>query len=291
MTTGMAYDPQATYQVRAYDVVYRQDDDGIWQARIYQPAGRGPFPALLDVHGGAWSRGSYTDNERMDQALAASGLLVAAISLRQAPQYPYPSQVIDVNYGVRWLKTHADKFDGDGRVVGALGTSSGGQTLLLSAMRPRDPRYMTHKSYEPEPVEATLAYVIAAWPVLDPYARYLFARDMARVPLVEASESYFVTQEAMQEGNPHLALQRGEALTLPPTLLIQGTADDSVPVAIVPSFADAYGAAGGSIAVEMFANMPHGFARNPGPDTDRALACMKAFIARQLTRPAGAAAR
>lgn len=276
------YNPQGTYQVRIYDVVYRQDEEGIWQARIYQPTGTGPFPALLDVHGGAWSRGSYTDNAYLDQALAASGLLVAAIGLRQAPQYPYPAQVVDVNYGTRWLKTHAYNFNGDGSRIGALGTSSGGHALLLSAMRPTEPRYMAHKSYEPEPVDATLAYVIAGWPVLDSYARYRFAQATGRTPLVEATAAYFPTEEAMQEGSPNMALQRHESLTYPPMLIVQGTADDNVPVEVVAPFAEAYRAAGGAIEVELFPGMPHGFARNPGTETDRAIEMMKAFIARQL---------
>ncbi len=284
----VVYDPQATYQVRVYDVVYRQDSEGIWQARIYQPTGTGPFPAVLDVHGGAWSRGSFTDNERLDQALAASGLVVAALTCRQAPQYPYPAQVADVNYGTRWLKTHAYNFNGDGSTVGALGTSSGGHTLLLSAMRPTDPRYTVHPSFEPDPVDATVAYVMAGWPVLDPYARYRFAQAHGRTPLVQATEAYFPTQEAMQEGNPYLALQRGESLTLPPMLIVQGTADDNVPVEVVPDFVEAYRAAGGRIEAAFFPDMPHGFARTPGSEADRSIAVMKTFIAKQL---AGATSR
>ncbi|MBI3327513.1 MAG: alpha/beta hydrolase, partial [Nitrospinae bacterium] len=164
--TVVNYDPKGSYKVRVYDVTYRKDEDGSWAARIYQPEGAGPFPALLDVHGGAWNRGSYTDNERMDQALAASGLVVAAIALRRAPQYPYPAQVADANYGTRWLKAHAHDFNGDPRFVGGLGSSSGGHTLMLSAMHPYDPRYRVLPLPEANAVDATHSYVLAAWPVL-----------------------------------------------------------------------------------------------------------------------------
>ncbi|MBI3330115.1 MAG: alpha/beta hydrolase [Nitrospinae bacterium] len=278
----VTYDPKGRYPVRVSDVTYRNDQDGAWPARIYQPEGSGPFPAVLDVHGGAWNRGSYTNNERIDQALAASGLVVAAIEFRRAPQYPYPAQVVDVNYGTRWLKAHARDFNADPRSVGGLGASSGGHTLPLSAMRPHDPRYTALPLPGADDVDATLVYVLAAWPVLDSYARYLYAKEAGRAELVGATEAYFLTQEAMKEGNPQLILERGEPVELPPTLITIGTADDNVPLSIPHRFVEAYRAAGGAVELELFPGMPHGFANRPGPESDRALELMKAFVARQL---------
>ncbi len=205
--------------IRVSEVTYRHDGDGSWAVRIYQPEGAGPFPAMLDVHGGAWTRGSHADNERMDRALAESGLVVAAIACRQAPTFTYPAQVADVNYATRWLKAHARDFNAKAHALGGLGTSSGGHAMVLSALRPHDPRYRTFPLPEAEAVDATLSYVVAAWPVLDPYARYLFAREKGRAPLVEATEAYFVTEAAMREGNPQSALERGEPVALPPTLI------------------------------------------------------------------------
>lgn len=280
---GVEYDPTGSHAVRVHEAVYRHDQDGAWPARIYQPEGAGPFPAVLDIHGGAWTRGSYTDNERIDRALAASGLVVAAIALRQAPKCPYPAQVADVNYATRWLKAHARDFNADPHSLGGLGTSSGGHATVLSAMRPYDPRYGALALSGADGVDATLLYVVAAWPVLDPHARYLFAKEHGRASLVEATEAYFLTQEAMREGNPQLALERSEPVELPPTLILQGTADDNVPLSISQRFVEGYRAASGTVDLELFPGMPHGFARDPGPESDRALELMKAFVARQLT--------
>lgn len=220
----------------------------------------------------------------MDRALAESGLVVAAIACRQAPTFTYPAQVADVNYATRWLKAHARDFNAEAHALGGLGTSSGGHAMVLSALRPHDPRYRTFPLPEAEAVDATLSYVVAAWPVLDPYARYLFAREKGRAPLVEATEAYFVTEAAMREGNPQSALERGEPVALPPTLIVQGTADDNVPLSVSHRFVEAYRAAGGHVELELFPDMPHGFARNPGAESDRALESMKAFVARQLAR-------
>jgi acetyl esterase len=278
------YEPEQSYKVRVSDVTYREDESGSWLARIYQPEGAGPFPALLDVHGGAWNRGNYTNNEHIDQALAASGIVVAAIMLRLAPKYPYPAQVADVNYATRWLKARASDFNADPRVLGGLGSSSGGHTIMLSAMRPQDPRYKMLPLAVAADVDATFSYILAAWPVLDPYARYLYAKESGRARLAEPTEAYFLTQEAMHEGNPQLILERGEKVKLPPVLIIQGTADDNVPLSIPHRFVEAYRRAGGAVELELFPGMPHGFAGKPGAESDRAHALMKAFVARQLSK-------
>jgi len=228
------------------------------------------------------NRGGCTNNERIDQTLAASGLVVAGIMLRRAPQHPYPAQVADVNYVTRWLKTHARDFNADARLLGGVGTSSGGHTIMLSALRPNDPRYGALPLPGAGDVDATLAYTLLGWPVLDSYARYLYAKENNRAQLVESTEAYFLTEETMKEGNPQLVLERGEQAALPPVLIVQGTNDDNVPLSIPRKFVETYRAAGGAVEIEWFPDMPHGFGSKPGAEADRALEFMKAFVARQL---------
>ena len=93
----------------------------------------------------------------------------------------------------------------------------------------------------------------------------------------------------MKEGNPQHILERGEKALLPPTLIIQGTRDDNVPLSIPQRFETAFRAAGGDIQVEYFQDQVHGFGNMPGPESDRAIGLIKGFIARCLT-PAGAPA-
>ena len=223
MTRTVYYNPERQYTVQVSDTIYRKDDTGNLSARIYRPEGDGPFPLLLDVHGGAWGSGGYADNELIDTALAQSGLVVVAIEFRKAPACPYPSQVEDVNFATRWVKAHAGQFNAVPEGMGGLGTSSGGHTLFLSAMRPMDARYCGLDLPDAEGVDARLSYVIGAWPVIDPYARYLYAKEKNRDFLVQATEAYFGNTETMKEGNPLLALERDEPIDLPAALIIQGT--------------------------------------------------------------------
>lgn len=288
-STVPAYDPSASYDVQVEDVEYRRAGDEVWLARLYRPQGAGPFPALLDVHGGAWNTGTRLNDAKINQALASSGIVVAAIDFRAPPKDPYPASVADVNYGTRWLKAHARDFDADPDTVGALGVSSGGHVVMLSGMRPHDPRYAALPLVEAPDVDATLAYVIICWGVLDPYGRYLMAQERGNADLVANHDRYFLTVDAMREGNPLLILERGEPVMLPPALLIQGTADTGVPKGMIERFAELYRAAGGNAELELVPDMPHGLAGWPEPEVARMVQRMKTFIASRLSALVAAA--
>src|SRR5215510_2324017 len=74
------YDPNAKFDLKVSELEYRRTKAGrSLMARIYQPVGAGPFPTVLDLHGGGWSRKDRKAEEPMDRALAASGLLVIAV--------------------------------------------------------------------------------------------------------------------------------------------------------------------------------------------------------------------
>ncbi|HUK42420.1 MAG TPA: hypothetical protein VLX11_15295, partial [Candidatus Acidoferrales bacterium] len=79
------------FEVDVRDFPYQHLANKAWLARVYQPKGKGPFPGIIDVHGGAWHNGDRTNNGGIDQALAARGILVAAIDFRQPPEAGYPA--------------------------------------------------------------------------------------------------------------------------------------------------------------------------------------------------------
>lgn len=280
----------ADYGVRELDFEYGRHGDLPMLARVYQPEEGGPYPVLLSVHGGAWTMGDRTTDAMINRPLAATGLTVVAPDFREAPEYPYPAQIVDVNLATRWVKRHAAEFNGDARVLGGMGLSSGAHTLLLSAMRPHDARYSALPLPEAPDADATLDYFIGLWPMLDPYARYLFTQTTpsagegfgGQARKVEQTLGYFLTEEAMHEGNPQEVLEREEMEALPPMLIVQGTADMNIPLTLPQRFAPAYRAAGGSVTVEWFPGMPHKFAATPGPETDRALQLVRGFVAEQL---------
>ena len=278
-----AYDPANNLEIKVSDVEFRRAPARTLMARIYQPQGDGPFPALLDLHGGAWNDKNRTANARMDEKLAASGLLVVAIDLTRAPDAPYPASVQDANFGVRWLKATARQWNGDPATVGALGSSSGGHEMELCAMRPHDPRYNAHSLPEAAAVDATIAYLATRSPVSDPFARFKNAEKMGREEMVQNTKNYFNPWQTIHEGNPQEILDRREPVTLPPLLIMQGELDDNVLPSVQEKFAASYRAAGGHCELEIFTGCEHMWVAQPGPQTDRAAEVVKDFIARQLS--------
>ena len=277
----MSYNPAANYEIKVWDVEFRKVPTRTLMARIYQPQGAGPFPVLLDVHGGAWHDKDRFANVPMDEAVARSGVLVVAIDMRNSPEAPYPGSVQDTSYGVRWLKSKAREWKGDPTNLGILGSSSGGHVAELVAMRPRDPRYNAI-AVEGSNADATVAYVATRSPISDCLARYEHMVKTNRPEMVKKSKMYFDPWESIIEGNPALILERGEKVTLPPLLIMQGELDSNVPWQIQEKFAKAYRAAGGECELEIFEGCEHMWIQDPGPQTDRAHAILKAFIARQL---------
>jgi len=65
-----AYNPAATFELTVNEVELRRNSAGrMLMARIYQPKGPGPFPTVLDLHGGAWNGKNRLAEEPMDRAL------------------------------------------------------------------------------------------------------------------------------------------------------------------------------------------------------------------------------
>jgi acetyl esterase len=253
-----------THAVQQRDVAYLQHGDRSFAARLYQPEGAGPFPAVVEVHGGAWTQNDRFSNVAIDAALAASGVVVLALDFRMPPDGRYPDSAADVNYGIRWLKAHAAELHSRPELVGGIATSSGAQTLLVNALRPHDPRYTAVPLAGARDVDATLGFIVACWPIADPLARYHMAKQKGNAKLVASHDAYWPNEAAMAEGNPQRMLERGEAQTpLPPLLIVQGTNDDNVTPDMADTFAEAYRSAGGAVELRKFEGQPHSFIKEP----------------------------
>jgi acetyl esterase/lipase len=189
---------------------------------------------VLDLHGGAWTSGDLTGCTERGEAWARSGFVVATPNFRHAED-GYPTSLADINYATRWLKAHAAGLRIRPDMVGISGASSGGHLAMLAAMRPYDPRYAAIPLPPGSPAaDATVRCVAMLWPVINPLSRYRHARrlrDSAHPPawtanIPERHDLYWRTEASMAEGNPMLALERGEMLRTPPALWLQGRPDE-----------------------------------------------------------------
>ncbi len=239
------------FEVREQDVEYYNQGGTTRLARVYQPEGTGPFPTIVDVHGGAWHNGDRNNNAGIDRALAARGMVVAALDFRQPPEAGYPASICDVNLGVRWLKAHAAELKGT-TTVGAFGNSSGGHLVVLNGLRPGYTSYTALELPKHPEINASLAYVIAAWPVIDPLFRFHFAKKSNREELIKAHLEYWQTEEAMAEGSPQTAVDQDKQVDLPPVLLLLKANDNNHPLEMQERFIASYRKRGGEIVVHTF---------------------------------------
>jgi acetyl esterase/lipase len=278
-----AYDLAAKFDLTVTEVEFRRNAKGRQlMARIYRPKGAGPFPTVLDLHGGAWNRKDRFAEEPMDRAIAASGVLVVAVDLTLAPEAPYPACVQDANYGVRWLKSKAAQWSGDASRIGIYGSSSGGHVAELLALRPHDPRYNAYPLEGGANVDASVAWVATRSPISNTFARFQNAEAKKRENMIKNNKTFFVPWDTIHEANPQEILERREKVTLVPLLVMQGALDDNVLPAAQEKFVATYKAAGGNIEYHLFPDSEHEWVAKPGVQTDRARETVKAFIARNV---------
>jgi acetyl esterase len=283
-----------TYDIDIEDVEYLRHGDRPLLARLFKPRGSGPFPLIVDLHGGAWCRGDRTNDTAINEPLAKSGVVVAALDFRMPPEAPYPASMADINYAIRWLKTRATSLGSRPDLVGVLGISSGAHQGMLGGMRPHDPRYAAIPLPTGAPtVDASVRCVVLCWPVIDPLARYRYAKKLkAGGPpypevvdrVLPSHDEYWQTEEAMAEGNPVQALERGERVALPPALYLQGTNDVAHPRPDLDRFVARYRAAGGQVELELFEGEAEGFInRNPtSPAAGQAVEKIVEFVHKQI---------
>jgi len=120
-------------------VVYASPTGQDLHADVYRPGSEGPFPAVLVVHGGSWTRGSRSRMARVAERLAGSGYTAVSVDYRLAPAHRFPTPVHDCKAAVRWIRRHADDLRVDPERVGGFGYSSGAHLVaMLATTTPSD---------------------------------------------------------------------------------------------------------------------------------------------------------
>ena len=285
----MTTSTKTTYEVQIEDVEYLRHGDKPFLARLFKPQGIGPFPVMVELHGGAWVNGNRENGDVANEALARNGVIVAALDFRVPPEASYPASFADIHYGIRWCKVQAKGWNGISDRIGAMGTSSGAHQAMLLGMRPHDSRYAALSlSNGATEVDGTLGCVIMVSPVIDPLGRYHYAkglRDDIKPPesvgerTVAMHDMYWVTEEAMEDGAPARILARGERTELPPTLCLARDYEAAHPRPDLDEFIMQYRKSGGQIDVTIFEGEGSGLLSDlSSEDAQQTLAQMTAFI-------------
>src|SRR5215510_11311847 len=212
MAMKIRFDQAAPYEVEESDVPFARAEGKELLARVYKPKGEidVPIAALVDVHGGAWSRGDRLTGAFHCRALAASGLLVVSLDFRQGSEAKHPAASADVAAGVRYVRAHAKRLGVDPKRVALVGSSSGGQLALLAGLKPGafpgTPIVTPDGALDAAPGDEGVAFVLALYPVADPLARlrYVVGREndgsgFDAKRLIAAHHGYFLSEAQMAE--------------------------------------------------------------------------------------------
>ena len=100
------------------------------------PAGDGPFPAAILVHGGGWVRGDRRmEVQPLFQPLSDARIAWFSISYRLATDpLLFGAAVNDVESAVRFVKAHAAEYRVDPARLALIGESAGGQLAAMAAL-------------------------------------------------------------------------------------------------------------------------------------------------------------
>jgi acetyl esterase/lipase len=178
------------------------------------PEGEGPFPMAILIHGGGWGSGDKAqDFSALARPLTEGGFVWFSINYRLAPKHRWPACFQDVQAAIRWVRANAAAYKGDPRRIALIGYSAGGQLATLAAMR----------SGEDTRVHAVVGLAPALELVTDSKRRgqvSLALRNLLDLP--EELDADALAKVAAI--SPSEEVKSG----LPPFLIVQGTADQSV---------------------------------------------------------------
>src|SRR3989442_14642597 len=107
----MAAGTQTAYDIDVADVEYLRHGDKPLLARLFKPRASGPFPIMVELHGGAWVRGDRLNGNASNEALARNGVNLAALGFRASPMAPYLASLADIHCGIRCCETQAPAWN------------------------------------------------------------------------------------------------------------------------------------------------------------------------------------
>ena len=221
----------------------------------YDPPTPGPHPGLLIIHGGGWESGDKGEYTEASRYFAARGYLVYDIQYRLSGEARFPAQLDDVECALGYMRAQAAADGLDPERVAVMGRSAGAHLALLAAYRAaRDP--IQPECGPPATVQAVIAYYAPtdlAWGYAHPLEPDIIQSRRLLTALLGGSPDQVPDQYAA--GTPQHWLDR----PVPPTLLVQGDADQIVGPDNAVKLATALQAAGDRVVLLRLPWAGHGF--------------------------------
>jgi acetyl esterase/lipase len=255
------------------DVVYATLGARQMHLDLFLPKTRkGPFPAVVYIHGGGWSAGNRTAFQRQAAYMATKGYVGACIEYRLSGEAKYPAALYDSKAAVRWLRANAARYNVDPDRIAAAGGSAGGHLVGLLGTTAGMPAYDGDEGATG--VSSRVVAVAAFNPAMD------FV-DFGKRSEGSADNSVAAFLGATYQQNPKLWEQASPTCLVTaksaPFLFLHGNADTTVPYRQSVEMMQKLKAAG--VRAELFtaAGAKHGFFNTP-PFYELSMKRMEAFF-------------
>jgi acetyl esterase/lipase len=200
---------------------------------LFKPAGQGPFPVLVLIHGGCWTVhfGGIVQMRNMAGELARQGIAVWNVEYRRVDEEGggYPGMYQDVATAVDRLKTEAAAYNLDLARVAAMGHSAGGHLAQWAASRHRLPP--ASPAWRADPL--AIPHVISLGGLAD-------LRHEETLIKTSCERDMWQLAGAASAARPDIFADTSPAEMLPSgvhTTLITGELDDISPVRVAQDYA------------------------------------------------------
>lgn len=199
-------------------------------AELFLPAGAGPHPVVVLVHGGCWTVkfGGIDQMKNLAGALAAHGIAVWNVEYRRVDEEGggYPGTYHDMNAALELLRAHAPRYRIDTARIAAVGHSAGGQLVQWLGGRAKLPGTSPLHLANPLPVRSVVSLGgLANLRREQVLIRRSCGRDLAQLagaPSTERPDVFADTNAAdLLDANVRTYLVTGELDTISPPRVAQ----------------------------------------------------------------------
>jgi acetyl esterase/lipase len=254
------------------DVVYGHKDGLAMTFDVLSPANPNGAAVMYMVSGGWVSR--WSPPEEMIprfEGLLERGFTMFIVRHGSSPVYFVPDAVSDVRRAARFIQHNAERWGVDPNRLGTYGGSAGGHLSLMLGMASEEGDPEADESFMREGIR--LASIVAYYPPVDLQS---WARGRVADPPPNQSFPALNFERELAPGiSPILFVTPND----PPTLLIHGTADTTVPLSHSTRIHEAFETAGVESELIIIEGAGHGFR---GDDAERAMAALIAWFERTL---------
>jgi acetyl esterase/lipase len=241
---------------------------------VAYPDGKGPYPAVLLVHGGAWRFGKRQDMAKWIEYLAEQGYVAAAVSYRLLPDMKFPDPVVDCKTAVRFLRANAAKYHINKDKIGALGYSAGGYLVCMLGTTDREAGFEGDEyADQSSRVQAVVSYFGPTDLTL--YGNDDSAQNSTFKPMLGAR--YKDKPDAYRKASPITYVSKDD----PPFLFLHGTKDWLVSIDHSRSLCKKLREAGVAAELIEVEGASHGFDQ---PDSRKTTQATMKFLAQTLKK-------